>query len=306
MTTEPTAATAPAPATAPASPTAPTTTPSPATAPTPAPATAPTPASAPASKDPWFTKADYGFDDKTQQFFAGKNYPDEKTALSSLRQADELARARNVVHKPDPKNPQGWEGFTDLGWTPDKAQYKINPPKVAEGDFHDTGAFGKFQEAAHEARLAPWQAEAVYGALHAQSNDSIKAFKEAGAAANRELDTALRSKWGDTYDQKTELAKRAFAVFKPGDVTGAQMDAAMGSAAMVELFEKIGTAMGEDKLVTGGGDGFGAKSPATARVERLRLENDPTWMRVFKDPRHPQNKDHVAQRASLIEIEARK
>ncbi len=211
-----------------------------------------------------------------------------------------------MVTRPDPKNPQGWEGFTDLGWSPDKGQYKINPPKVGEGDMHDATAFNKFQDVAHEARLAPWQAEAVYNAMHRQSNDSIKAFREAGATANRELDTSLRAKWGDGYDQKAELAKRAFAFFKPDAVTGAQMDATMGAPQMVELFERIGTAMGEDKLITGAGNGFGGKSPATARVERLRLENDPTWLKVFNDPRHPQNKDYVAQRAALIEIEARK
>lgn len=249
--------------------------------------------------------ADYGFDEPTQRFFAGKNYPDQKTALTSLRQADELARARNVVTKPDPKNPQGWEGFTELGWTPDATQYKLNPPKVGEGDVHDETAFKRFQGVAHELRLAPWQAEGVYNAMHKQSNDTIKAFRDAGATANRELDGQLRTKWGDGYDQKAELAKRAFSFFKPDAVTGAQMDATLGSAAMVELFERIGTAMGEDRLITGDSTGMGGKTPVTARVERLRLEGDANWMKVFNDPRHPQNKDYVAQRAALIEIEAK-
>ena len=216
-----------------------------------------------------------------------------------------MARARNVVTKPDQKNPQGWEGFTDLGWTPDKAQYKFEPPKIADGEIHDEKAFTTFQGVAHEARLAPWQAKAVYDAMHKQSNDALKVFRDAGATANRELDQKLHANLGDQYDQKVELGKRAFAFFKPDAITGAQMDQIMGAPAMVELFIKVGEAMGEDKLVTSH-SAFGGKTPATARADRMRLENDPTWMKVFNDPRHPQNKDYTKQRQDLIDIEARK
>lgn len=211
-----------------------------------------------------------------------------------------------MVVKPDPKNPQGWEGFADLGWNPDKAQYKLETPKLADGDIHDEVAFTKFGDVAHEARLAPWQAQAVYNAMHKQANDGIKAMRDAGATANRELNTRLREKWGDSFDQKTELAKRAFSSFKVDSITGAQMDQVMGAPQMVELFARIGEAIGEGNLVTGGGSGMGGKSPATARVERLRLESDANWMKVFNDPRHPQNRDYVTQRQALIEIEARK
>lgn len=282
--------------------------PAPSPSPSPAPATAPSPSPAPAPSNDqgWWRAPEQGFDADTVKFLDGKNYPDIKTALSSARQADEMARTRNVVAKPDPKNPAGWEGFTELGWSPDRQQYKINPPKLGAGEIHDEKAFTAFQGVAHEAKLAPWQAEAVYNAMHTQSNAELKAFRDAGATANRELDASLRSKWGDTFDQKTELAKRAFAFFKPDGVTGAQMDQAMGSPQMVELFERIGAAMGEDKLVTGHGSAFGGKTPAAARADRLRLENDPTWMKVFNDPRHPQNADYVKQRQDLIEIEARR
>lgn len=249
---------------------------------------------------------DYAFDEPTQKFFAGKNYPDQKTALTSLRQADELARARNVIAKPDPANPQGWQGFTDLGWTPDKAQYKIEAPKLADGDIHDEGAFTKFQGVAHDLRLAPWQAKGVYDAMHAQSNQQIKSFRDAGATANRELEGKLRDKWGDGFDQKKELATRAFSFFKVDGITGAQMDQIMGAPQMVELFEKIGTAMGEDKLITGDSAGMSGKSPATAKAERMRLESDPQWMKVFNNPRDPQYRAFVDQRQALLNIEATK
>src|SRR6266404_8468829 len=113
---------------APAAPAAPAAAPAAPAAPAPA-AAAPAPA---ANDQGWWRAPEHGFDADTVKFLDGKNYPDVKVALSSLRSADEMARARNVVTKPDPKNPQGWEGFTELGWTPDKAQYKFDAPKLAD------------------------------------------------------------------------------------------------------------------------------------------------------------------------------
>ncbi|UPJ43927.1 hypothetical protein IVB40_07610 [Bradyrhizobium sp. 40] len=217
-----------------------------------------------------------------------------------------MARNRNVVGKPDPNNLKGWGGYTELGWSPDRQAYTIEAPKLADGEVHDEKAFGKFADLAHDARLAPWQAKAVYDGMHAHENAQLKAFRDAGAVANRELDNKLRANWGDKYDERTTIAKRAFAFFKPDSVTGAQMDQAMGSPAMVELFERIGAAMGEDKLVGQAGGSFGAKTPAQARAERLQLENDKEWFAVFNNPRHPQNAAFIKQRNDLMEIEARK
>lgn len=254
-------------------------------------------------------KPDHGFDEPTQRFLSGKNPPDLKTAVSSWQQADEMARSRNVITKPDPKNPAGWDGFTELGWTPDKTKYALNKPKVdaAKGEVLDEKTFSKFQDASHEARLAPWQAEKVFGALHEHVNAGLRDLRAAGATANKELDNTLRTKWGPEYDAKAELGKRAFAAFKPDSVTGAMMDQVLGSAAMVELFANLGEALGEDKLIGDkGGGAFGGKTPAAAKSERMRLESDRAWMAVFRDPRHALNKDYVNQRQALIDIEARK
>lgn len=255
----------------------------------------------------WWRGESYAkLDADTQKFLDGKNYPDVGTALSSLRSADQMARDRNVIAKPDAKNLKGWGGYTELGWNADRQQYKLEAPKLGDGEAHDAKAFAAFENLAHEARLAPWQAQAVYEGMHRHTNETLKAFRDAGAAASRELGEQLKGKWGDKYDANTELAKRAFAFFKPDAITGAQMDQIMGAPAMVELFQKIGAAMGEDRLVGGGSDGFGGKTPAQARAERLQMEADPEFGKILKDPRHPKYQDSMARRAALLEIEARK
>lgn len=246
-----------------------------------------------------------GLDGDTVKFLDGKNFPDIKTALSSAREADTLARSRKVVDKPDPANVKGWGGFTELGWVADRQQYKVEPPKVGEGEVHDEKAFKTFNDAAHDARLAPWQAKAVYDAMHAHDNASLKALKQSGATANLELENQLRTEWGDKFDQNKELAKRAFSQFKPDAISAAQMDQIMGNASFVKLFNAIGAAMGEDKLVGGQNAGFGAKTPAAARAELMQLESDPAWFSIFNNPRHPQNAAYVKQRADLIGIMAR-
>ncbi|MCD0419485.1 hypothetical protein LOC51_19900 [Rubrivivax sp. JA1024] len=253
----------------------------------------------------WWRGESYsGLDADTTKFLDGKNYPDIKTALSSLRSADQMARDRNVIKKPDPANMQQWEGFAELGWSPDIGNYKLTPPAAGEGEVHDEKAWEAFLPAAHEARLLPWQAEAVYTAMHKHDNAIISDFKAAAQQANADLDRALRSKFGNQYDAKVDLAKRAFSAFAPSEAVAGEMDKMLGSAGMVDLFIKIGEAMGEDRLVTGKGGDNGSQSPAQARAERLRLEADKDFLKILNDPRHPQSKDYAARRQRLIEIEA--
>lgn len=253
----------------------------------------------------WWRGESYsGLDADTMKFLDGKNYPDIKTALTSLRSADQMARDRNVIRKPDPANVQKWDGFAELGWSPEIANYKLTPPAAADGEVHDEKAWEAFLPAAHEARLLPWQAEAVYSAMHKHDNAIIGEFKAAADQANADLDRSLRAKFGNQYDAKVSLAKRAFAAFSPSEAVAAQMDSAFSSAGMVDLFVKIGEAMGEDRLVTGhGGDG-GAVSVETLQKKLNTLWADKDWKAAFDDPRNPRHKDVRDERANLLQRKA--
>jgi hypothetical protein len=254
---------------------------------------------------PFWKNSEYGFDDATVRFFDSKNYPDIKTALSSLRHADEHARSRNVIEKPNPEKLQEWNGYSELGWTEDRTKYAVEKPKIADGEKFDDAEFTAFTDIAHKARVAPWQAKAIYDGMHQAANQRLRDIASSGANARRELENKLRTDWGTNFDANKELARRA-ATFFGKNFTVQQIDALIGSPAAMQMFYDIGAAMGEDKLVISQGDsGLEGMTPGAARAERLKLEADPNWMKIFNDPRHSQQKDYVAQRQRLIDIEAK-
>lgn len=255
----------------------------------------------------WYEKSDYGFDEPTKTFFKGKNYPDEKTALSSLRHADEAARNRNVIEKPDPAKPQEWKGFNEIGWVDDPKKYQIKAPQLKDGQHLDQAEFDVFSAAAHKAKLAPWQAEALYAELNDYNNKQLQDLSAQGASAREQLEQKLRGDWKLDFDANKELARRAAVHFGGGDMTMAEIEKVLEGPRALKMFHAIGAAMGEDKLVTkdGGGHGITDMTPGAARAERLRLQADENWMKVFNDARHPSHADYRAQRQRLIDVEAR-
>jgi hypothetical protein len=64
-------------------------------------------------------------------------------------------------------------------------------------------------------------------------------------------------------------------------------------------------AMGEGKLVGRRDGGDATTLAAQARAERMKLEADPEWIRVFNNARDPQYEAYVKQRNNLLAIEDR-
>lgn len=251
----------------------------------------------------WY--AGHNFDPDTQAWIEERKFGNLAEAMKAGREGSRLARDRNVLVKPDPKNPKDWEGFSDLGWTADGDKYVINPPKLSDGDIHDEAAFSTFKKVAHDARLAPWQAEAVYNAMHEASMQGLRDMRTRGASERRRLDQDLRREWGADYDANAALARRAFMHFGGSDFAETDIDAVIGSPRTVKLFQKIGAAIGEDRLVDNyAGSGRAPETVAGLQGELNRLLADPEFKKAFNDPRHPRHKDVVAQRQSLMERKA--
>lgn len=263
-------------------------------------------AGAAAYTGPFYANPEYGFDAETQKFFEGKNYPDVKTALTSLPHADRVARDRNVMVKPDPAKIAEWSGWSDLGWIDNAEKYAagVTKPEVKDGEQFDERAFNALVKTGHANKMLPSQVAAVAAALHANDVEQTSALRSAGAAANKDLDTKLRGDWGQKYDQNVELAKRAFKHFKVDELTGAEMDQVMTAPRMVQLFHQIGEAMGEGNLVDpagGGGDLNSKDHPRAIEAELNRLESDPQTMAILNDQRHQLYQETVDRRRGLIE-----
>ncbi len=259
--------------------------------------------------DPWYQPHLASLDKDTTAWLDGKKFGSLVDALKSGAQADKLARDRNVIPRPaDVKKLDEWAGWKELGFVEDPAEYAkgIAPPKMPEGQQHDAEMLSAFVKAAHAAKLPPGMAQALYHQMSDFINQRVEAFRAQGAKATADLQAALDKEWGADKERNVELAKRVVRTFNVKADTLAKLEDALGGAPdLLRFMHAIGSKLGEASLVTGTGSGSGALSPGAAAAERRRLEGDPAWMKVFTDPRHPQNADYKARYNELIAMEAK-
>lgn len=250
---------------------------------------------------PWYASSDYGFDDDTRKFFEGKNYPDVKTALSSLRHADQVARDRNVLQKPDPAKINEWDGWKDLGWTPEIGDYKVAKPQLKSGQVLDEEMFSSFTKDAHELRIPLAAAQELFNRQFGKAYERIDAATAAGAAARTDLETRLKGDWGDKYDANVELSKRAMRALGVGMDDSAEIERMLGSPRLVKLFHGFAERIGEDNLVTPNSPSGASEHPATIEAELTRFEQDEKNIKIMQDQRNPLYQQTVDQRRKLIQ-----
>lgn len=241
------------------------------------------------------------------KFIEDRKFDGWDTVLKSHRSADELARSRNVIEKPDQKNVKDWKGFSELGWVEDPTKYAVAKPKVEQGQVLNEGVFNAFTKAAHGAKLAPWQAETVFGELHKTMNAEIAADTAKSAKELADLTAALQTKWGPDFPVKKQQAERAMKASGLGQNDASLLEKALGSPGLVEFFQKHGELIGEDSGLGGGGGGGGGSAETIAGLEAeiRKMHGDANIVAIINDPRHPQHADYVAQRQGKIDKLAR-
>lgn len=254
----------------------------------------------PAAAGAWYGAADLGFDDPTREYFAGKNFPDAKTALLALPNFEKLARDRNVVEAPNMEKLGDWAGWEKLGWNKDAAKY-AEGIKRPESKSLSPELFDAAVKAGHELKAPPHVVGGIYGKVLEAVDKMLGDAETANAAEMQKLDTALRGKWGGDFDRNKEFATRTMKHFGLGANDSKLLDQALGSAGLVEMFHTIGQALGEDKLVTPSGGGAMPASVDAINAELNKLAGDAAFMEKFRNNRHPQHADAVAQRQRLLD-----
>ncbi|MBI5112875.1 MAG: hypothetical protein HZA68_12980 [Rhodovulum sp.] len=246
---------------------------------------------------PWH--ASLGLDKDTADWIAGHKFGDLKSALASARHFEKVARDRNVMAKPDPLKPGEWDGWSELGWKPDRKDYVVEPIKPKRGGEADAGLHAAIVDAAHAAKLPLDQTKAVYGAVVGHIDTMLEQVQTSGAKARQDLERDLRTEWGTSYDQNVELARRGAKTLGLGALETAELERITSSPVLLKAFYRLGVMVGEDRLA--GLDGGGSAAPQSAKAELDRLQADEAFMKVLDDPRHPLQAEYKARRNRLIE-----
>ncbi|UCC74109.1 MAG: hypothetical protein JSV86_06000 [Gemmatimonadota bacterium] len=192
----------------------------------------------------------------------------------------------------------------------------IGRPETAEG--YDFGDFappedmpwdeefqGRMIRKMHETGLTNHQANDL---LRSYMEGTAEQFREMVAVQERQRSEALnqlRHRWGQAFEPKVDLAKRAFRVAAGDDYqqiaamrldTGGQLG---DDPRIISMFAKLGESLGEHQLVGPKETRF-TMTPEEARAEQKRLLADEGFEKAYFNKQHPEHEMAVQRMYDLI------
>lgn len=221
-----------------------------------------------------------GLPDETKSYITSKGFKDVGAVVDSYRNFEKLqgVPAENILKLPkDASDTEGWNNvFNKLGRPSKPEEYNIPMPEKGGDENFAKFARGIF----HEAGLTKGQGEKVVGKWNEYVAGMIKQAHEGTTARVALEEKALKTEWGQAWEQNVKIGENASIKFglSPQQLTA--IEQAVGFSATMKLFHNIGTKLGEDKFVTGGGGkvftGTRTPSQAQARIAELRQDADYT------------------------------
>ena len=208
-----------------------------------------------------------------------------------------------LLRLPTDDKPESWAPIYDKLGRPTKAEeYKLTLPQGAElNKEFATPLFAK----AHELGISQKQLDGLYGALRSQGETAQKAAADKAKSDMDAASAALKSEWGQAYDQKMNEASAAIDVYAeqmkiPGLKAALDKTGLGNSPELAKLFASLAANLKEDGKLTGKALGGGdLKSPVEAQQEINALRADKNFSAAYLNKSHPGHKDAVAKMAAL-------
>ncbi len=239
-----------------------------------------------------------------------------EAVFKDLKDLDGLARSYHgqakllgvpkdqLLRLPADDKPESWAPIYDKLGRPEKADgYKLTVP---EGMTFNPETAKPILEKAHELGVSQKQLDGLYGTMIGvgKSNaDAAKAKSEGETAAAQQ---ALKTEWGQAYDQKIADATRAIEHFatemKLGDglMKDLEKSGLGNNPALAKLFAGLAANLKEDGKLTGKSTGSGSlASPTEAKQNINALRQDKTFMAAYTDKRHAGHADAMAKMEAL-------
>lgn len=251
------------------------------------PAIAP-PAPAPAPAAQWFAGADPELIGHIQNK-GWHEKPANEVALAAIAAHREAEKhigvpADQIIRAPkDAADEAGWKAlYTRLGKPDAPDGYDLTTVKFADGTdlSDDFSAFAR--KTAHDlnlpkdagTRLASELAKFIDGA-----DTGARAEADAKLVTERQ---ELDKEWGQNKEANLFIAKQAAAKLGVDPSAVAALEKEVGYAAVMKMFQKIGSAIGEDKFISqDGSNNKGILTREQAVARKAELQNDTDWAKRY-------------------------
>jgi len=266
------------------------------------------PASAGAS-EPWFKGADaeiighlqaHGWDKKDAREAALE-------AVKSYREAQKLLGVppSELVRIPRANDETAWRQFYERLGVPQKpddydfSQIKFSDGEPLDGDFKTWVA-----TLAHKYHLNKNEALSFAQDIVRQMDGADAAERAEQTAKLQEEKAKLQQNWGANFEVNKFLANQAAQRLGVTPEAIAALENQIGYAAVMEMFRKIGSAMGEDTLIRGNRPaGGGVMTREEAIAKKAELMADPAWRERYLGGGLAERREMLALQAIITGVD---
>ncbi len=191
-------------------------------------------------------------------------------------------QGKGIVPPPADASPTEIEMFYEaLGRPKTPTDYKVDVPKEMES-FYDKTMLSEALSDLHKVGLTQKQVEAVMSLDAKRLKASVEASTAAATAQREAVESSLRAKWGNAFEERLHIANRVISENVAEADRPALLEAIGNNAVVAELLANVGKKFTEGKLVNT--DAASTKAtPAEAKLKaseiaaELAREGDMKW-----------------------------
>ena len=250
---------------------------------------------------PWYGE---GASEATQGYVKTKGWSTAQKVINAYQSLEKLQRNGNKdmvsLPKEDATAEEFNEFYTKTGRPESADKYDLKfDPNVPIDDAYVKG----FKESAHSLGLNSKQVQGLADfqvQFLKESEDERSDQAHAQAQADQR---DVEKRWGNKFDERVELSKRAVKTFADRDpVVLKKLEDALGTKGFLEFWYKIANSTRESELVDGSALTSFGKSPQEAKAEINNLMLDPVFVAAYLDASAPGHKESVERMVSLNKI----
>lgn len=157
-----------------------------------------------------------------------------------------------------------------------------------------------FKEQCYKLGLNSEQTQGLHSWYMGELSNTMKQMDEADEKASNEATTALRARWGTTYDAKLALATKVVNKFG-GEKAQEFLDKGLGNdPVIIEMFANIGDKLSEDALGPGGKSQYGGLTPDAAEAKKKEILHNPKHPYHISGPGHKEAVEEMLELNKLL------
>lgn len=210
-----------------------------------------------------------------------------------------------VVPKGANDNPDVWNrAYEALGRPKDHTGYQLGEGMKPGETPQAKAVEERFRKFAHDNGMNQKQFQALYGFFDGLIGESRKSAMDAAKAYHAKAVEALKSEWGDQFDNRIATANKVLRAFggSPEEVKAFTAQFANNPVA-IRILAEVGRRMSESALVAGDKADFDL-GPADAKRKRMDIMTNPNnpLHEAWKSKRHPRKAEAMSEVERLSRI----